>query len=307
MKHPRSRTPRSLAFLAALSCAGGLHAATVIVDDFDYASFTNDQTYWSRVASSGDQAFISPVGTAVLRGRMTQTEHTTNSAAPAYSVIVSSSTDNRYDFFSNRYTVSADNISLTAANLDLNQAYFRIGLSSTATRQFSADDAITMRFRYNNDGLGGLMLFGYKMNQASVDGEVRTGASTTSASLNSINFTGTLQSAAFTLETVSFEGTVASVAYTVSFTTTAQTYSATGTMLVDQAQWGDGSGFAALALEARRNGNTGYNLTGNSDAQVTIDTVSYTDLASIPEPASFAALAGLGMLGLAATRRRRQA
>ncbi len=302
--NPSITAPRALLALVGLTACGALHASTVVIDDFDYASFGNDQTYWSRIQSDGDNAYISPVGTAVLRGRMTQDEHTSNPNNPQYSVIVSSAADDRYDFFSNSYTVSVNDIALTTTNLNYDQAYFRVGLSSTATRQYVANDAITMRFRYNNDGLGGLMLFGYKLDQNNADGEVRMGASGTSQSLNSFDFTGTLQSATFSLETISFEGSVATVAYTVGFTTSADTYSASGTMLIDQAQWGDGSGFSALAIESRRNGNAGYDLSGNSDAQLAIGSVNYS---VIPEPSTYAAFAGLGMLGFAAFRRRRSA
>lgn len=305
MKSHRPRLLRPLALLAGIAFTGGLHAATVLIDDFNYSLFT-EQTYWSRIASSGDPAFVSPVGTAVLRGRMTQSEYTAttpNGNNPQYSVIVSNASDTRYNFFTESYTVNVTDIALTTVNLDLNQAFLRIGLSSSAVRQFTADDAITMRIRYNNDGLGGLLLFGYKMNQTSADAEVRIGASTTAQSLNSVNFSGTIQSAGFTLDTVGFAGSVAEVAYTVNLTTSAQTYSVTGTMFIDQTQWGDGSGFSALAIESRRNGNTGYSGVGDSDARLSIGAVTYTP---VPEPASFAALAGLGMLGFAASRRRRQ-
>ncbi len=302
MNTPRPRALRLLSLLGSLAFAGGLQAATVVIDDFNYGSFLNDQTYWTRTASSGDNAFITPVGTAVLRSRMTQAEHTSNPSNPQFSVLVSNASDQRFNFFTNSYTVSVNEITLSAANLDLNQSFFRISLSSTNTRQFSADDAITMRLRYNNDGLGGLLLFGYKMNQTGADAEVRIGADTASQSLNSINFTGTIQNAGFTLETVSFTGTVANVSYSIFLTTSAQTYTASGFMLIDQAAWGNGTGFAALALESRRNSNAGYNLSGDSDAQATVGSVTYT---VIPEPSSFAALAGLGMLGAAVTRRRR--
>lgn len=290
----RSTSLRLLAALAGASLTASLHAAVLVDETFAAGERSNLNL------PNGAQWFSSSGGTSITYTPNTSIKLTTGASGRhllAYFTADGSAAalTNTGDSLSVSFTFSLDGAAGASAT---NTTAMRIGLfDSTAGNRIAADGLNATDTFDNYTGYIAAMAPG-----TSVASGLSLRERTTLTGANLISST-----TAYT----AFSGSAASQAFTYG-----STY--TGVFSVTKTATGVDLGIAFTGL-----GLSSYSLVKSDSTPVTAfdtfvfhnvsnvaDSITITDLvvthtSAIPEPSSFAALAGLGVLGLAASRRRR--
>jgi hypothetical protein len=249
-----------------------------ILDDFNNSTL-DTTTLWTTGHSGGGQSFTSPspdYGTGVLRAP---------NGDMARAAIYTKTTRSQLNFFNAGFTIGVTGFQLSNENLADDLTYFRLGLCSTAARQFSAPDSLALRL-----DKAGNVLFGYKIDKTNSDAESRNGAGT--PGLEEYAYTGVVSALSLSLSPRSIIGGLATIDYAITLNGSAGEHVTTGSFSLLQTDW-NATGDSALTLEVRRQMAGVWSGEGNSEAKAKFDAITY-DLLPVPEPSSFALL-GLGL------------
>ncbi|MEY3896610.1 MAG: hypothetical protein RLZZ214_2130, partial [Verrucomicrobiota bacterium] len=218
----------------------------------------SQQGYWTTLPV-GDGVTSPANGKLVLRA-----SNTANASAT-----VASAVDKSFNFFNRGFAVCLDGFEQLTSSLNPADSQFRLCLNSATNRSFGSDDSLVLRVNPQNIRLG------YKINQTSINGELRAGLSVTESSLFDLGYTGTISAIKLSLEPTATVAGESTILYRLQLDGSFGRMSRSGKFTATAADWG-GSGDSALVLESRRNssvsGGTG------SFTEASIDNVFYHSL-----------------------------